>query len=117
MPLQLQSRADRGSALNLMQSLPMAIRLTAGINLVTIAILVIVAIILPHDNGGGFYTNLDNILAGFAAACTSVSAIIASALVHFANKSTPPNIVLLDLASVLFLLPPLAIPIAVSWLF
>ena len=91
----------------------MGIRLTAGINLLTIAILVIVAIILPHDNGGGFFTNLVNVLAGFAAACTGVSALIAASMVHFANKSTPPNVLFLDLASVLFVLPPLAIPIAV----
>ncbi len=93
-----------------MHSLPMHLRLTAGINLVTIAILVILAITLERDYGGNILgSNIVNVLAGFAAACTGVSAIIAAALVHFANKSTPPNIVLLDLASVLFALPPIAI--------
>lgn len=54
-------------------------------------------------------SGLVNFLAGVAAAIVGFPAFIAALLVQDANRSKPPSELLMNIATALFILPPLAI--------
>lgn len=89
-----------------MTQLPISVKVSAAISVLTTLVLFGIALFRPHGQAVGVIAgNFANVIAGFAGACTGAGALLAAGLLYFLK----PHPAIHAIAHILFLAPPLTI--------
>lgn len=89
-----------------MTSLPLSLKVSAAISVLTTLLLLGFALLRPHGQSVGVIAgNFANVISAFAGACTGIGALFAAGLLYFLK----PGPMIHAVAHVLFLGPPLVV--------
>jgi hypothetical protein len=89
-----------------MTQLPLGLKVSAAISVLTTLILFGIALFRPHGQAVGIIAgNFGNVISAFAGICTGLGALLAAGLLYFLK----PGPMIHAVAHILFLGPPLAV--------